>query len=47
MARGFAGRAGGTLRIESARGRGTPVTLWLRAAEGEDATTGGAAAAAA
>jgi two-component system NtrC family sensor kinase len=33
MARGFAGRAGGALRIESAPGRGTEVTLWLAAAE--------------
>ena len=31
MARGFAARAGGALRIDSAPGRGTEVTLWLPA----------------
>lgn len=34
-ARGFAERAGGALRIESAPGRGTTVTLWLPVAAGE------------
>jgi two-component system, NtrC family, sensor kinase len=33
MARGFAESAGGTLRIESERGRGTTVTLWVAVAD--------------
>jgi len=37
MARQFAERAGGTLRIESAPGQGTTVTLWLPATDGADA----------
>jgi signal transduction histidine kinase len=42
-ARGFAEQAGGALRIESAPGRGTVVTLWLPEAE-PDAAPGRAAA---
>jgi signal transduction histidine kinase len=39
MARQFAERSGGTLRIESQQGRGTTVTLWLRAAGSRRAAT--------
>jgi PAS domain S-box-containing protein len=37
MADGFAGQSGGALRIESAPGKGTTVTLWLPRAGGIDA----------
>jgi PAS domain S-box-containing protein len=35
MARGFAEQSGGGLQVESQRGRGTVVTLWLPLADGE------------
>jgi len=50
MAKGFAEQSGGALRVESAPGKGTTVTLWLPAAApakagtGESQGAGGAAA---
>ena len=42
MARGFAEQSGGGLRVESERGRGTVITLWLPLAEGEPGQHGAA-----
>ncbi|MBX6742899.1 MAG: hypothetical protein IRY87_12740 [Acetobacteraceae bacterium] len=43
LARRFADRAGGALRVASRPGEGTAVTLWLREAAADPPATGGAA----